>query len=227
MVTLNFVLTIEHTKLFRHHWHGDIEIWSQLHGDPSWKYMRTGVWASCFWLNELRWPFYIAGLEIRDEDCEVEVWCGILPPLAKCRGVFATFSERMEKFFFHGHGNNLKQIENKPHVQMSFRCVWQFAVSFCGDCIASFKFGMSENIRSEMHACERIFHLKESLVQSRNKAETVTARETRQTVVSLLVRWSKSRAVSDRQCVWVEGFVLGFSGCFRPCCRPRVSRCVA
>ena len=79
---------------------------------------------------------------------------------------------------------------------------------FCGNCIASFNCGMSENIHSEMHACERIFHLKESLVQSRNKAETETARETRETVVSFWFAGAKVGPwVTDCAFEW-KGFVF-------------------
>ena len=82
-----------------------------------------------------------------------------LPHLAERRGVFATFSERMEKFFFlHGHETNvLKQIENKQPVQTSFRCVlsrMQFHFTEAATYVSVLDVG---NIRSEMHACERIF----------------------------------------------------------------------
>ena len=146
------LLTIERTVRFRHHWHGDIWFSWWLHRDSSWNNGRIGVWILCFRSEKERCfatspcgSFTMMVVEFRE-------FGGVLATQRKIRMNLET------TFYLHGHGNQLlNKIENKQHVQMSFRCVWQFAVSFCGDCIASFKFGMSENIRSEMHACERIF----------------------------------------------------------------------
>ena len=121
--------------------------------------MRTGVWASCFWLNELRWPFTSRVSKLHNEDWEVEELCGIFATLSRASWCFCHIQWKDgEVFFLHGHETNvLKQIENKQPVQTSFRCVlsrMQFHFTEAATYVSVLDVG---NIRSEMHAWTHFF----------------------------------------------------------------------
>ena len=108
-------------------------------------------------------------------------------------------------FYLHGHGNQLlNKIENKQHVQMSFRCVLfaEIAVSFLQKLE---RICLDVQMHPVRDVCVRTHFSSQgqkaqkgpSLVQSRNKDRN----NSRTAWLFPSVRWSKSRIVSDGLCV--------------------------
>ena len=142
MVTLSFVLTMEHTEVFRHHWHGGIAIWI------SCMEIQAGIiYVQEFGLHVFGWmecdDFHHRRFEkLCNEDCGV--WFSLWRfesrrlDMLEEQVIWACMVQQMvddDYVLFHGHGVQPQvffwnKSKTNHMYKMSFRYVWQFAVSF-------------------------------------------------------------------------------------------------
>ena len=141
MVTLSFVLTMEHTEVFRHHLHGGIAIWI------SCMEIQAGIiYVQEFGLHVFGWMEcddfqHRRFWKLHNEDWEVEELCGVLPQLAKVSWCFCHIQWRDAEVFF---AWSRKQIFNKSKNTCTNKfsmCFEQSAFHFCGSCNVCFGFG--------------------------------------------------------------------------------------